>query len=78
MRYLDSEGRSLFMSRLRHGTCHVYGHKNANKDEVYEFMTRGRRGRPAFNAGCMINGCVPVTFEELKENNIRSRQTDTE
>jgi hypothetical protein len=39
-------------------------------DDGYEFMAKNRT-EEAFNAGCMINGYVPVTFEELRANNLR-------
>ena len=44
-------------------------------DEVYEFMSRYDK---ALNAGCMLNGYRPVTLDELIENNLRSRQKETE
>ena len=51
-----------------HGGWHVYSHIHNERGPVYEFMhSRGR----ALNAGCMINGYMPVTFKELIENNER-------
>ena len=40
-------------------------------------LTAGERGQHAFNAGCMINGYVPVTFNELVENNLKFREQNT-
>ena len=48
------------------GAWHVYGHIHNKKEETYQIMkTRDR----ALNAGCMLNGFVPVTFDELIRNN---------
>ena len=82
LRYLESEGRVLFLShypiadwyKSHHGSYHIYGHIHADRGEVFKFMSDGVRGEHAFNAGCMINGYVPVTFDELRANNLRFRQ----
>ena len=55
-------------NRMHHGSYHIYGHIHNRKDDTYYFMKKRER---ALNAGCMINGYMPVTFEELLENNIR-------
>ena len=84
LRYLQSEGRVLFLSHypiadwygMRHGSFHIYGHIHTDTGDVYKFMTAGDRGQHAFNAGCMINGYAPVSFEELVENNLRFREQE--
>lgn len=48
------------------GSYHVYGHVHRNIGEETLFMMKQER---AFNAGCMINGYVPCTLEELEQNN---------
>ncbi len=48
------------------GHYHIYGHIHGDRGRTYEIMSREPR---ALNAGCMINGYRPVTFEELVENN---------
>ena len=48
------------------GSWHIYGHIHNRKTDTYEIMKK--RGR-ALNAGCMINGYMPVTFSELVQNN---------
>ena len=50
---------------------HIYGHIHNNKTMTYELMAKLKR---ALNAGCMINNYVPVTFDELLENNRRFRE----
>lgn len=45
------------------GHHHIYGHIHNKKSEVSKFMLSQER---AFNAGCMLYGYVPVTFEELR------------
>lgn len=54
-----------------HGSYHIYGHIHANIDEDYYYMKTQER---ALNAGCMINGYIPVTFKELIINNERFRK----
>lgn len=61
-------------NRMHHGSYHIYGHIHNRKDDTYYFMKKRDR---ALNAGCMINGYMPVTFGELVENNIRF-QTENE
>ena len=47
-------------------TYHIYGHiHNALNDTYYIMKNRDL----AFNAGCMINNYVPVTLNELIQNN---------
>lgn len=85
LRFLQSEGRVLFLSHypiadwygMYHGSFHIYGHIHKKIDDVFRFMTAGQRGQHAFNAGCMINGYVPVTFDELVENNLKFREQNT-
>lgn len=48
---------------FRKGHHHIYGHIHANEDEVSKFMRSRER---AFNAGCMLYGYMPVTFQELQ------------
>ena len=48
------------------GTWHIYAHIHNNLNEAFEIMKNKEK---ALNAGCMINGYMPVTFEELKINN---------
>ena len=45
---------------------HIYGHIHNNKSGIYQYMKQFDR---ALNAGCMINGYMPVTFSELRCNN---------
>lgn len=54
-----------------HGSYHIYGHIHANIDEDYYYLKTLER---ALNAGCMINGYMPVTFKELVKNNELFRQ----
>lgn len=49
------------------GSWHIYGHIHNNKNEAYGFMCNKEQ---ALNAGCMINGYVPVSFNELVRNNL--------
>lgn len=77
-KYIETEGRKIFMYhyplvewyRRPAGCFLIYGHIHGSRDDGYEFMA-SHRGDSAFNAGVMINGYVPVTFEELRENNQR-------
>lgn len=48
------------------GVYHVYAHIHNNTNAAFQFM---RTLNNALNAGCMINGYVPVTLDELIENN---------
>ena len=45
----------------------IYGHVHNN--EADKSWLEIRRCQNTLNAGCEINNYVPVTFEELKENN---------
>lgn len=54
-----------------HGAWHIYGHVHGNRDDgtrydAIEYMYN--KGR-ALNAGCMLNGFTPASFEELIINN---------
>ena len=49
------------------GHFHIYAHIHNRKDETYQFMRHYSR---ALNAGCMINGYMPVPFDELVKNNL--------
>lgn len=51
-----------------HGSWHVYGHIHNRKAAAYEYMRTKDR---ALNAGCMLNGFAPVSFDELIRNNKR-------
>lgn len=48
------------------GHYHIYAHIHNNLNDAYYFMKKYDR---ALNAGCMINNYMPVTFNELIENN---------
>ena len=50
---------------FRHGSWHIYGHIHGWKSRTSDFMDAQRK---ALNAGCMLNGYEPVTFEELVKN----------
>lgn len=58
----------------RYGGYHVFGHLHTRRDDVYQFMSRFDH---ALNAGCMLNGYMPVTLDELIENNALFRQQKT-
>lgn len=53
-------------NRMHHGSYLIYGHIHNRRDDTYDFMKTRER---ALNAGCMINGYMPVSFQELVENN---------
>lgn len=44
---------------------HIYGHIHNGENDIAQFMYSRER---ALNAGCMLNGYMPVTFEELVWN----------
>jgi len=48
------------------GYYHIFGHIHALHNDAYYYM---RDKELALNAGAMINGYAPVSFEELIENN---------
>ena len=48
------------------GHYHIYAHIHARTDGAYKYMRTLPR---ALNAGCMINGYMPVGFDELVRNN---------
>lgn len=45
---------------------HLYGHIHNSTNGTYQYMKQFDR---ALNAGCMINGYMPVTFNQLIINN---------
>lgn len=51
---------------FHHGSYLIHGHIHNRRDETYEFMRTRER---ALNAGCMINGYVPVSLRELIRTN---------
>lgn len=77
-KYIETGERKIFMYhyplvewyRRPAGSYLIYGHIHASRDDGYGFMATHRTDS-AFNAGVMINGYAPVTFEELKENNLK-------
>ena len=48
------------------GSWHIYGHIHNRQDDAYEYM---KKKDHALNAGCMINGYTPASFNELLRNN---------
>lgn len=48
-----------------HGSWHIYGHIHNRKNETFEIM---KKKSHALNAGCMINGYMPASFNELLRN----------
>ena len=50
---------------------HIYAHIHNNTNDVYNFMKKYEK---ALNAGCMINNYMPVTLDELIENNRKFRE----
>lgn len=74
--YIDGKTVQIHLSHFpiaewngyHRGSWHIYGHIHDERGSVHEFMhSRGR----ALNAGCMINGYMPVTLKELIANNER-------
>ena len=57
------------------GYYHIYAHIHNRTDHTYHFMMKFN-GR-ALNAGCMINGYMPVTFKELVRNNVLFENDNT-
>ncbi len=54
------------------GVWHIYGHIHSGvRSDTLAFMQTRER---ALNAGCMVNGYMPVTFSELVANNDRLRK----
>lgn len=53
------------------GSYHIFAHIHNNTNDTYYFMKNREK---ALNAGCMINNYMPVTFDELIENNKRFRE----
>ena len=53
------------------GHYHIYAHIHNNTNDVYNFMKKYDR---ALNAGCMINNYMPVTLNDLIENNKRFKE----
>ena len=56
-----------------HGSWHIYGHIHNKKEDTFKIMSQKEH---ALNAGCMINNYVPVTFDELAENNMLFKAND--
>lgn len=52
--------------RKKNKAYHVYSHIHNRKNPTYDYM---KKQVGALNAGCMINNYIPVTLEQLKENN---------
>lgn len=52
--------------RKKNKSYHVYSHIHNRKNPTYDYM---KKQAGALNAGCMINDYIPVTLEQLKENN---------
>ena len=50
---------------FRRGAWHIYGHIHGRLDGAGLYMRNQER---ALNAGCMLNGYRPVTFQELIAN----------
>ena len=48
------------------GYYHIYAHIHNRTDGAYAYISTLSK---ALNAGCMINGYMPVTFKELVHNN---------
>ncbi|MBR6315905.1 MAG: metallophosphoesterase family protein [Lachnospiraceae bacterium] len=59
--------------RSFHGTYLIYGHIHNKKGPTYEIMKNIDR---ALNAAACINNYMPVSFDELVENNRRFQQED--
>ena len=57
-------------NKYHRGSWHIYGHIHNRREDTYYFM---RNRDHALNAGCMINGYMPVSFRELVQNNERFR-----
>ena len=59
----------LCWNRSNHGSIHIHGHihNNLHRDEN-GFIFSVLRDIKAYNAGVDVNGYVPVTLEQLKEN----------
>ena len=51
----------------------IHGHIHANTDMDFWPCIRSRDNM--LNAGVDLNGFVPVTFDELLENNIRFKES---
>lgn len=58
-------------NRYYRGAWHIYGHIHAHTKGCYHFLKDEDR---ALNAGCMINNYMPVTIEQLIENNRQFRK----
>ena len=56
-----------------YGSWHIYGHIHNKKEDTFKVMSQKEH---ALNAGCMINNYVPVTFDELVENNMLFKAND--
>ena len=82
MKYFETVEKMMHVSDGRHQIClchyplaewygfykghyHIYGHIHNSENDIAQFMHSRKR---ALNAGCMVNGYMPVTFEELVQN----------
>ena len=54
---------------MRRNGYMIFGHIHSNTD--MEYWPLIERSEIMFNAGVDVNGFMPVTFEELRENNIK-------
>lgn len=74
LKYINDHGRKICLCHYPiaewngyfRGDYLIYGHIHNNKNAAFDTMSKYER---ALNAGCMINNYMPVTFEELVENN---------
>ena len=70
---IDDGGRIVILCHypiavwdMKHrGSYHIYGHVHNQINVATEFMISQER---AFNCGCMNNGYVPCSLEELEKN----------
>ena len=53
------------------GAWHIHGHIHGHTERCYSFLKNEGR---ALNAGCMINHYIPVTIEQLIQNNQAFRE----
>ncbi|MCL2424927.1 MAG: metallophosphoesterase family protein [Oscillospiraceae bacterium] len=80
IRYLKHGEDSIFLchypmaewSGYFRGSWHIYGHIHNAKNTAYDYMRNQER---ALNAGVDICDFMPVTFDELKMYNERSKQS---
>lgn len=58
-------------NQYHRGAWHIYRHIHAHTEGCYQFLKDEER---ALNAGCMMNGFIPVTMEQLIKNNREFRE----